>query len=321
LEDLAHDPHVAWAERNVVREPALDHLDGDHSSLATHDANPWPDEPLLRDTRQWGLANAGAAGVYGGIAGADVHALDAWSRSTGSASLRLAIADTGIDPNHPELQAALASGTRVELGVNVTGDPSPTFADSFGHGTAVVGVMAARTGEGAHFDSLGIAGVCGGDGGANPGCRIVPIKITPGHSGLASAFDIARAIVYAADVGARALNLSFAGGGPSRLEREALAYAIVRGCVVVAASGNRGASTTPRTPKYPAASEADGLCLQVGASDPWDRRAVFSSYGPGLDVVAPGVDVWSTFATYPSAAGASYRATSRVRARRARRRS
>jgi subtilisin family serine protease len=306
LRDLANDPDVLWAERNVPREPALDHFAERFSSTSTAKTGPWPDEPLLRDTRQWGLANAGAAGVYGGVAGADVHALEAWSRSTGSASLRLAIADTGIDPNHPELQATLASGTRIELGINVTGDPSPSFADSFGHGTAVVGVMAARTGEGAHFDSLGIAGVCGGDGGANPGCRIVPIKITPGHSGSASAFDIARAIVYAADVGARALNLSFTGGGPSRLEREALAYALVRGCVVVAASGNRGASTQPRVPQYPAAYAADGLCLQVGASDSWDRRAVFSSYGPGLDVVAPGLDVWSTFMTYPSAAGASY---------------
>jgi subtilisin family serine protease len=305
LRDLAHDPDVLWAERNVPREPALDHFAGTLSK-PTGQTHSWPDEPLLRDTRQWGLVNAGPSGVYGGLAGADVHALEAWSRSTGSASLRLAIADTGIDPNHPELQATLASGPRIELGVNVTGDPTPSFADSFGHGTAVVGVMAARTGEGVHFDSLGIAGVCGGDGGANPGCRIVPIKITPGHSGLASAFDIARAIVYAADVGARALNLSFAGSGPSRLEREALAYAIVRGCVVVAASGNRGASTAPRMPQYPAAYAADGLCLQVGASDAWDRRAVFSSYGPGLDVVAPGVDVWSTFMTYPSAAGASY---------------
>src|SRR5262249_46333627 len=51
---------------------------------------------------------------------------------------------------------------------------------------------------------------------------------------------------------------------------------------------------------------ADGLCIGVGASDPYDRRARFSSYGPGLDVVAPGADIWTTFMTYPSAAGARY---------------
>src|SRR5207249_10248270 len=86
---------------------------------------------------------------------------------------------------------------------------------------------------------------------------------------------------------------------------EAMRYAIADGCLVVAAGGNRGA-TAPRDPIYPAAYAADALCLQVGASDAWDRRAVFSSYGPGLDLVAPGVDVWTTFMTYPSAAGATY---------------
>src|SRR5215813_1817742 len=98
--------------------------------------------------------------------------------------------------------------------------------------------MAARTGDGAALDSLGMAGVCGGDGGVNPGCRIVPIKITPGHSTVATSFDIARAVIYAVSVGARAVNLSFTGTGTSRLERLALSFAVERGCLVVAASGN-----------------------------------------------------------------------------------
>ncbi len=214
--------------------------------------------------------------------------------------MRLAIADTGIDPTHPELALTLPDGsTRIEHALNVTSEPGGSVADSNAHGTMVAGVMAALSGEGSHFDSLGIAGVCGGDGGANPGCRIVPIKIAPGHSGLASSFDIARAIVYAADLGARAINLSFAGSGGSAVERGALYYAITRGCVVVAASGNRASAA----PQYPAAYAADGLCIQVGASDPFDRRAAFSSYGPGLDVLAPGTDVWTTFVTYRNAAG------------------
>jgi hypothetical protein len=98
------------------------------------------------------------------------------------------------------------------------------------------------------------------------------------------------------------MNLSFAGGGPSRAEREAMFYAITHGCVVVAAAGNRGAST-PTAPQYPGAYAADGLCIQVGASDAQDKRAVFSSYGPGLDFVAPGNNIWTTYMTYPSQAG------------------
>jgi subtilisin family serine protease len=293
LASLADDPDIAWVEPNRMREATL--------AAPAGDLPPgFPNDPLFRDTRQWGLANAGPSGVYGGIAGADIQALEAWRRCTGSGGLRLAIADTGIDPAHPELALTLPDGsTRIEHALNVTSEPGGSVADSNAHGTMVAGVMSARSGEGSHFDTLGIAGVCGGDGATNPGCRIVPIKIAPGHSSLASSFDIARAIVYATDLGARAVNLSFAGSGGSAVERGALYYAVTRGTIVVAASGNRANAA----PQYPAAYAADGLCIQVGASDPFDRRAAFSSYGPGLDVLAPGTDVWTTFVTYRNAAG------------------
>src|SRR6516225_8682409 len=269
---LAADPDIAWVEPNLVREPADGGL-----------PEGFPDDPLFRDGRQWGLRNLGPAGAHGGIAGADVDALGAWRTCVGSNALRLAVADTGIDPGHPELAGTLPGGApRIAWSLNVTVDPGGAVADSFGHGTFVAGIMAARSGEGPHFDSLGVAGVCGGDGGSNLGCRIVSIKITPGHLGLASSFDIARAILYAADLGARAVNLSFAGAGESAVERGALYYALTRGCVVVAAAGNRGNAT----PQYPAAYAADGLCIAVGASDPRDRRAAFSSYGPWLDLLA-----------------------------------
>jgi hypothetical protein len=94
------------------------------------------------------------------------------------------------------------------------------------------------------------------------------------------------------------MNLSFAGGGPSRLERLAMLHAITHGCVVVPAAGNRG-YTNGWEPMYPAAYAADNLGIQVGASDVWDRRAPWSSYGPGLDLMAPGVDIWTCHVTYP----------------------
>jgi len=268
-----------------------------------------PDDPLLRQGLQWGLYNVGAAGggYYGGTPRADVHALEGWTMSVGADDLRLAFADTGIDPAHPELGGLMADGgPRIVDALNVTGEPVPAVTDSFAHGTLVAGVMAARTNDGAYFSGRGVAGVCGGDGATTAGCRIVPIKITPGHSGEATSFDIARAMIYATDVGARAMNLSFGGTGASRLERLALEYALVRGCVVVCAAGNNGGNPDPAQPVYPAAYSVDGVCIQVGASDTTDARAAFSSYGPGVDLLAPGVVIWTTFMTYPSYYGKDY---------------
>jgi hypothetical protein len=190
--------------------------------------------------------------------------------------------------------------------MNVTSDPSPSFVDSVGHGTFVAGVMGARTNNGVNFDSLGVAGVCGGDGRANLGCRLVPIKIAPGHQGPATSFDIARAMLYATRVGARAMNLSYGGLWPSRLERSALYHAITHGCVVVAAAGNWAGLNNGDDPVYPAAYAAEGLCIQAGASDPFDHRAFFSSHGPGLDLLAPGLTIWTTSLTFRNYYGVYY---------------
>jgi subtilisin family serine protease len=300
---VAAEGLVDWIEPLVTREA----LAASPASASLLDS--LPDDPLLRARSQWGLWNVGSAGggTFGGSARADVHAPEAWALGVGSDDVRLAVADTGIDPDQPELGGLLADGTpRIVDAINVTGEAVPAVTDSFGHGTLVAGVMAARTNDGPRLANSGVAGVCGGDGLTTAGCRIVPIKIAPGHSGEATSFDIARAVLHATDHGARAMNLSFAGGSPSRLERMAFTYAITRGCVVVVAAGNGGARPGADLPVYPAAYSAEGLCIQVGASDAFDQRAAFSSYGPGLDLLAPGLNIYTTFMTYPSWAGAVY---------------
>ena len=265
-----------------------------------------PNDPRLQAKRQWGLYNFGSSGLYGGTARADVHALEAWALSTGSERVKLAVADTGIDPLQPELGGLLADGSaRIVDARNITDDYPSVVTDRYGHGTPVTGVAVARTNDGPHFNNSGVAGVCGGDGAGNSGCAVVPIKITAGNSGYASSWDIAQAITYAADVGARAVNLSFAGDAPSRLERLALTSSLLRGCVVVAAAGNSG-SLYPTKAWYPAAYALSGLCIQVGATTSFDERVAFSSYGPGLDLMAPGVNIETTFMSYPSDAGAVY---------------
>ncbi|MFI5370494.1 MAG: S8 family serine peptidase [Candidatus Eisenbacteria bacterium] len=311
LATLASDPAVAWAERDQPREPCVwrgartahplppiaTGTTGDASVAST------PLDPLLDDGRQWGLDNRGADGPAGGLLHADIHAPGAWSWSRGGADVWLAVADTGVDPAHPDLAGTLDGGDpRIVFGFDATLTPGQGPDDSLGHGTRVAGVMAARTGDGAHYDSLGIAGVCGGDGDANPGCRLIPVRICPGHSGVAHASDEARGIAWAVDHGARVINLSFAATAPSTLERLAVLDALARGTLVVCAAGNRGLDR-PGLPMYPAALAGDGLCMSVGASDAWDRRVEWSSDGAWLDLVAPGVDIWSTALTHPDAFG------------------
>jgi hypothetical protein len=199
----------------------------------------------------------------------------------------------------------LADGRpRIFAAVNLSGvDPPDSIFDRRGHGTMTSGVMAARTNNGVSVDTLGMAGVCGGDGASTSGCRIVPMKVTVGTTEETSEFALAQAILYASATGASAMNLSIAGAESSTLERLALYEAITHGCVVSASAGNSGSQAFPL---YPSAYAIDGLCIEVGASDVNDQRSYFSSYGPWLDLVAPGENIYGTFMTYPNAFGGAF---------------
>ena len=192
----------------------------------------------------------------------------AWDTTTGNDSMIMAIIDSGVQLNHPDLAGRLVPGWDF---VNRDSDPT----DDFGHGTMVAGIAAASTNNG-----RGVAG-------ATWQGKIMPIKVLDSQ-GQADDEDIAAGIRWAVDHGASVLNLSLGGPGEGTgILQEAVNYATSRNAVVVAAAGNDGNRSVSEAtaPHYPAACAG---VIAVGSTDAAGNHSTFSSYGNWIDVVAPG---------------------------------
>ncbi|MFD8210000.1 S8 family serine peptidase [Streptomyces sp. NPDC059695] len=200
---------------------------------------------------------------------------DAWTTTRGEETV-IAVVDTGVDLDHPDLKDRLVAGHDF-----VDGDDRPD--DTNGHGTHVSGIAAAHTDNGV-----------GGAGGA-PGTRIMPVRVL-GPDGSGSDADITKGIVWAADHGAHVINLSLGESGlMARLLKggvlnQAITYATSKGAVVVAAAGNDSTALQPY--------EVDTPVLVVNAADRDGKPASFTNYGARNAVSAPGVDILSTLPTY-----------------------
>jgi subtilisin family serine protease len=192
----------------------------------------------------------------------------AWDTTTGNDSMIMAIIDSGVQLNHPDLAGRLVPGWDF---VNRDSDPT----DDFGHGTMVAGIAAASTNNG-----RGVAG-------ATWQGKIMPIKVLDSR-GQADDEDIAAGIRWAVDHGANVLNLSLGGPGEGTgILQEAVNHATTRNVVVVAAAGNDGDKSVVEAtaPHYPAACAG---VIAVGSTDAAGNHSSFSSYGNWIDVVAPG---------------------------------
>jgi len=267
VEKLSNVDGVEYAEANRYRE-----------TYAV------PNDPNFPN--QWGLTK--------------INCPAAWDRTTGSANVVIAVIDSGIDLDHPELTALLVQGRdMVDLGPNPIPPPGFHFEGDFmgrddvpqdevGHGTHVAGTIAC-----ASNNATGVAGVTWN-------CRLMPVKVLTrivnnananDVRGVGSAADIAAGIRFAVDQGARVLNLSLGGTVDTQVERDAIAYAISQGAVVVAAMGNGFLPPNNNQDSFPAAYPD---VVAVGGINQADQRAPFSQTGPHIDVVAPGVGVLST---------------------------
>jgi serine protease len=204
-----------------------------------------------------------------------VHAEAAWARTKGDGVI-VAVIDTGVSAGTldngkkskfkrvPDLKE-----TGFVAGFNFV-DNSIDASDGNGHGTHVAGTIAQSTNNG-----FGVAGLA-------PGARIMPIKVLS-DQGSGTVADIANGIRFAADQGAKVINMSLGGGMYSSTLARAVKYAHDKGVFVACAAGNGGRQKV----EYPASYDG---CVAVSALGPDGKLAFYSSYGKELDIAAPGGD-------------------------------
>jgi subtilisin family serine protease len=243
--------------------------------------------------RQWGLLNDGQQVRQYGTPGADIRVIPAWEISKGEEGCLVAVIDTGVQWNHPDLAANIwrNSGETLVDGLDndnngfiddaigwdfFSNDNDPD--DEHGHGTHVSGTVAALTDNG-----IGVAGVA-------PNCKIMPLRFLGPNGG--STADAIAALNYAVKAGAKISNNSWGGGNSSTALYQAIQAAGAAGHIFVAAAGN-SSFNTDRTPQYPAGYNLQNI-ISVAATDNQDRLATFSNYGAKtVDLGAPGVDIIS----------------------------
>ena len=196
-----------------------------------------------------------------------IQANKAWDITEGDPNVLVAVVDTGVDYTHPDLAGKVVLGYDF---VNNDADPM----DDNGHGTHVAGIIAAATNNG-----IGVAGV-----GFNT--RVLAVKVLSA-SGSGFYSTVAQGITYAADHGARIINLSLRGTVSSAILQDAINYAWNKGVLIVAAAGNDGSNAAVYPAAYP-------HVLAVAATDWNDNHWSLSNYGDYVDLAAPGVGIYST---------------------------
>ncbi len=204
-------------------------------------------------SQEWNLSKIGAS--------------KAWDISKGGYG-PIAIVDTGVDAAHSDLKGEVLTGYNLINGSTGTNDDN-------GHGTHVAGIIAGITNNSNGIASIGFKG------------SILPVKVLDA-SGAGTYADVANGIIYAADHGAKVINLSLGGAASSDTLQSAVSYAQSKGAIVVAAAGNNG----DNSPVYPA--DYPGV-VAVSATTPSDTLASFSSYGSHTFVGAPGTNIISTY--------------------------
>lgn len=237
---LGKDPNVEYVEPNYIFRTAS-----------------VPNDPMY--TQLWAMPK--------------IEAPAAWDIGTGSNTVKVGVIDTGIDLEHPDLQASLIAGKNF---VNPNASPD----DDHGHGTHVAGIIGAIGNN-----SVGVTGM-------NWNVQLMPLKVLAAD-GNGTEAAIAEAIRYAADNGVRLINMSLVMNSafvPQTLQG-AITYAAGKNVIQIAAAGNENRDSATF---YPSAFSD---VIAVSATDQQDNKASFSNFGDKIAVSAPGVNILSTVST------------------------
>ncbi|MDP2361346.1 MAG: S8 family serine peptidase [bacterium] len=256
---------AAWAARPEVEWAEYDWLM--HALVI-------PNDPYF--SGQWALRNLGG-GIY--TNDCDIDAELAWDVTTGSTGIKIAIIDTGVDLDHPDLQAKIIAGYNFVSNNNNPNDDHMIDGVYFGHGTACASLAASITNN-----TTGMAGV-------DWNARIMPIKVL-NSQGSGTTTAIINGVNWARTNGAHVISMSLGGGGFDNTFNTAVTNAYNAGIPVVCAAGNDNSGTV----SYPAAY---ANAYAVGALAPCNVRKTPSScdgewwwgsnYGTALKIMAPGV--------------------------------
>ncbi len=224
-------------------------------------------DPKLPD--QWGLGSIGVTGA----------SESAWDLTQGASAVKVAVVDTGIDIDHPDLLGQVIESVDVPQ----TG----SILDNNGHGTHIAGIIAAVANN-----NVGGAGVA-------PKVALLNVKVLDANGG-GYYSDISAGIIWAADHGAKVINVSLGGTDNVQTLQNAVEYAYGKGSLVVAAVGNNGNSSAYFPARYPSV-------LGITAIDKTLTKPSWAGYGEGVDFAAPGVTIYSTYdnSTYASMTGTS----------------
>ena len=289
------DLGLGWVAVEVASQTTASDVEATLAASATVEVEPdlpmWnvdatPNDPSYGS--EWGLHQANDV---------DIDAPEAWDLQTGSSNVIVAVTDTGVDINHPDLAGQIWTnpGETPGNGIDDDGnglvddvngwdfynDDSSVYDPSEGdeHGTHVAGTIGARTNNG-----LGIAGV-------NWGVTLLPCKFLGPFGGWTS--DAIDCINYVVGEGVQVINASWGGGSYSQSLKDAIDNAGNNGVVFVAAAGNSNQNTDVY-PHYPSSYTSSNL-ISVASISSSGARSSFSNYGAvSVDLAAPGSSVLST---------------------------